>query len=478
MSTIAWLDSCTAQSSNSIWRDVSEDTFRRHLVQLEERTNAVPMEPETFLLETWQSRRSSATNEGLLPFAIEHQLANDFALLAAVEEGAQSVSAACIEEWSNGEGMTVRFAAMDAVKSKHQDALRGVARVLMDTAQSRPNKSGFFDNLPDLRGRIMRLHRHRIVARLRSVKWPKPRYLAESHKQPLWKDFSNLVHRAQFVYSKQEQRSRFAIQLRLQKLAILYEGFEGAESDVAVDHNYLSNIIEESYKLCTCDDMKAYVRKLESVRATAQVASAVKCVRQIEKIATYWRTPMSLLRAVEQCPSLFTKIDLQYLTPYASIPTSISYESWAKTCHVHAEVQLAVYYDLHRPEQRLLPRFIGTSKYMCLLCLLFVKAHGRFFPANTHGRLYDQWTIPDLAEYSAAQAQMYGHFIRNIDDKILELTVPEPRWRPEPMTSRQDLSQVAGASPAWVGTRKVLKAVLYVSDGDEIDENLILLPTK
>jgi hypothetical protein len=456
MFTTASLDLCNAQSGNSIWRDVPEDIFRRHLVELEERTNAVPTESETFSAEAWQSTRGSFANEHVLTLAVERQLADDFALLAAVEEGAQSVAAACIEERSDGQGMVVRFAAMDAVKLKHQDALRGIARAMMDSAENRLNKRDVLErpNLRDLRGRIIRLHRNRIVARLRSVKWPKPRYLAESHKKPLWKDFSNLLHRAQFMYSKREQKRRVAIQLRLQKLACLYEGFEETEIDATLEQNYLSQIIEESYKLCTCDDMKAYVQKLEAVRATAQVASAIKCVRQVEKIAALWRIPVSLLRAVERYPSLSININLQYLTPYGSIPTTISYESWAKTCHVHAEVQLAVYYDLHQPEQRLRPRVIGTSKYMCFLCLHFVKAHGQFFPANTHGRLYDQWTIPEVAEFSDAQIQNYRTIIKEIDDRVLELTVLEPKWRPEPMTSRQDLSQLAGAVPAWTGATR------------------------
>lgn len=453
MSPAVWLNPRTAQPSNSIWRDVQEDTFRRHLVQLEERTNAVPMESEKFSTEAWQTTRGLSHDKHLLRLAVEHQLANDFALLAAVEEGAQSVSAACIEESSDGQGLTVRFAAMDAVESNHQDALRGIAHTLMFTAERRLKGHDPFESLilRDLRGRIIRLHRHRIVARLRSVKWPKPRYLAESHKKPLWKDFSNLIHRAQFLYLKREQRSKFSIQLKLKKLACLYEGFEVAEPDVASEHGYLLQIIEESYKICTCHDMKDYVRRLESVRATPQVGSAVKCVRQIEKVAALWRIPVSLLRAVEDHPSLFIRINLQYLTPYGSVPTSISYESWAKTCHVHAEVQLAVYYDTHPPKQRLRPRAIGTSKYMCFLCLCFIRAHGHFFPASTHGRLYDQWTIPDMAEYTAGQVQTYQHIVSKIDLRVLELTILEPKWRPEPMTSRQDLSQLPSTHPAWPG---------------------------
>ena len=476
MSSSSRQDPRTAKPGNSIWRDTLEDEFRQHLVNLEERTNAVPVEPQVFSVAAWQSERGKIFKNHVLPLEMEHRLADDFAFLAAVEEGAQSVAAACVEEQPNGEGMTIRFAAMDAIHSKHQNALRGISRVLMDIAKSTNVKGGEHDSRPDLKGRILRLHRHRIIARLRSVKWPKPRYLSESHKKPLWKDFSNLIHRAQFLYTKREGRAKFAIQIRLQKLALLYEGFEELESDAALDIKYLSQIVEESYYLCTSDGMKAYVHKLESVRATAQVASAVKCVRQIEKIATYWRIPISLSRASEKYSSLFSSIDLQYLVPYVSIPTSTSYESWAKTCHVHAEVQLVVHYDLHQDHGRLRPRAIGTSKYMCFLCLLFIKAHGHFFPANTHGRLYDQWTIPDRVEYGPDHIERYRRVIFEMDDEVVKLSQPEPRWQPEPMTSRQDLSQLPGASLPWIGTGKPLKVIPFVPSADEVNESAAVLP--
>ena len=165
-------------------------------------------------------------------------------------------------------------------------------------------------------------------------------------------------------------------------------------------------------------------------------------------------------------PSLFqTDLRLTFLTPYKSVPTAIGYEAWATTCHVHAEIQLAVYYDLlfqpsdrpgtegipnGRPEQEVhRPRAIGTSKWLCYLCYLFLRFHGHFVPANTHGRLYDQWTIPDLAEYGDQVCIRYRSLVQAIDNEVMKEAnsfqssgVEDSsivRWRAEPMTSRQNL---------------------------------------
>ena len=161
-------------------------------------------------------------------------------------------------------------------------------------------------------------------------------------------------------------------------------------------------------------------------------------------------------------------MQLAFLTPFKSVSTEIGYEAWATTCHVHAEVQLAVFYDLlsqssHTMEAELdsfntdfrRPRVIGTSKWLCYLCHLFLSCHGGFVPANTHGRLYDQWTVPDLIDYQPELRARYRRILRTMDGKVLQeikTTVSagadEPgyvRWRAEPMTSRQNLLGVDNA---------------------------------
>lgn len=398
-----------------------------------------------------------------LPLRVEQQVADDLACLAAIEEGAQSVAAVCIEEHIQPSRLTVRFAALDlSLSGDVKAALHDITETL---AVTDTQVDALFEQ-------IAKLHFRRLLARLRSRKWEKPKHLSRSHKKPLWRDFTNLVHRAQFLYTKREATSRRAVENRLQSLASNYEAFEAAEAGSDDEFDSIKRLVKTSYRFCTDAEIKDYAQRLEdsvNAKPTALVASAIKCLRQIEKIGAYQRIARSLADTARQYPVLFhEKIQLEFLMPYKSVPTTIGYESWAKTCHVHAEIQLAVYYDLLAQSQFQLqgrlasapsdaqpdhpnfyrPRVIGTSKWLCYLCYLFLRYHGRFVPTNTHGRLYDQWTVPDLAEYDNELFSCYRSILQAMDDEVVGQTastatsdavVDLVRWRVEPMTSRQNL---------------------------------------
>ena len=455
------LDCRTSDPDSSIWVDPSEDTFRRHLVQLEECTNAVPVDPQVFPLQ-----EDSNVSPHTLPLALEQQLADDLDFLAAIEEGAQSVAAVCLEE--HAKGLTIRFAALDLVLSGEvKNALEHIIHVMSLSAHASDSAASeaLFDD-------IVKLHVRRLLARLRSDKWEKPKYLSKQHKKPLWRDFSNMIHRVQFLYTKKEAAARQSVEVQLQSLATVYEAFESLEANSAAEFDYLKELIRASYRLCKDKEVTEFAQRLEaspSSTPTAKVASAIKCLRQIEKIASYARIARSLIDLSHSYPSLFrNKMQLAFLTPFKSVSTEIGYEAWATTCHVHAEVQLAVFYDLlsqssHTMEAELdsfntdfrRPRVIGTSKWLCYLCHLFLSCHGGFVPANTHGRLYDQWTVPDLIDYQPELRARYRRILRTMDGKVLQeikntvsAGADEPgyvRWRAEPMTSRQNLLGVDNA---------------------------------
>lgn len=297
----------------------------------------------------------------------------------------------------------------------------------------------------DLFHNVIQLHHRRLLARLRSAKWEKPKHLSKSHKKPLWQDFKNLLHRAQFCYTKKEKASRQAVEKSLVELASVYEGFEAVPLAPEAEVAALKHLVNTSFTFCSTDTIRDYAQRLESsvgVTTTKQVASAIKCFRQIQKIAAYRRICVSLVETARNYPALFqNSVKIAYLVPYKSIPTIISYEPWAKTCHVHAEVQLAVHYDLlsrlEADQQSFLqPRTIGISKWLCYLCYQFLRAHKQFFPSKTHGRLYDQWTIPDLSEFTKDTCQRYRSIVKAIDDEVLGQTENGPElWRAEPMTS-------------------------------------------
>ncbi|KAK6514793.1 hypothetical protein TWF506_007155 [Arthrobotrys conoides] len=436
----------TADPSQSIWRDLHEDTFRTHLVNLEERTNAVPLDPQVFPLpvDTDNNRKFSINDE--------QKLADAFAFLVAVEQGAQSVAAVCLEENPEGQSLVVRFAAIDTIDESLQESLSEIRGTLAAYTKSGGESHG--DELFEL---IIRLHHRRILGRLRSSKWEKPTYLSRTHKKPLWEDFKNLLHRVQFLYTKKEKSQRKVVEAEIESLAKIYECFETVPAQSDDEVSSIKTLVKASYVLCTSNSIKEYARRLETVGPTPQLRSAVKALRQIEKIAAYYRVTQTLLRASQQYPYYFQHLELKYLPPYTGIPTDIGYEEWAKTCHVHAEVQLVVYYDLRQREtlvgcRSLSPRAIGTSKYLCYLCYLFLKYHGCYPPANTHGRLYDQWTIPDLTDMEDEKRGKYRKILRLMDQELVERATEKPQWRSEPMTSRENLLDVVeddGSLALW-----------------------------
>lgn len=434
----------TTDPGKSIWLDLPEDDFRGHLVMLEERTNAVPIAPHIFNPADWlppPEEPKPGRQQHTLPLAVEQQLADEFASLVAVEEGAQSVAAVCIEEHVHSQvpGLTLRFAAMDvslndAIKNSLQEWSDILSKAAVDVGTNSEHVDALFHG-------VVRLHFRRLLARLRSGKWEKPEYLSRSHKKPLWQDIGVVIHRAQFVYTKKEKVLRAEVEKLSGELAAVYKAFELASAGDELCK--MEQLVQASFELWSPASIKDYLVRLESSvgrTPTAQIASALKSFRQIQKIGSYRRICVSLVNISRTYPSLFTNgIKLAYSTPYQSVPTTIGYEEWATSCHVHAEVQLAVHYDLmssQNQESFLRPRAIGISKSLCYLCYQFLLAHQGFFPSRTHGRLYDQWTIPDLVEFNDAVVKRYRTIVKDIDDEVRRFTESEPElWRMEPMTS-------------------------------------------
>ena len=85
---------------------------------------------------------------------------------------------------------------------------------------------------------------------------------------------------------------------------------------------------------------------------------------------------------------------------------------------IHAEIQILYHYEMHRAKIR--PRVICSSKSACFLCDLFIRLHGKFYIARTHGRLYEQWRLPVIRglPLSSTQLQHQMATIRSFDTAI------------------------------------------------------------
>lgn len=210
----------------------------------------------------------------------------------------------------------------------------------------------------------------------------------------------------------------------------------------------LQNVVKESFDITTSNGRTVFRTTLSNVSLDPLVWFKKKHIVQIDKLSAYQRIPETLVREAyrRRLRPLFSDITVQFVDPYQSKPSSISPNRGRVLCHVHAEVQMVVHYLLSTTAP-LRPRTIGTSKDACYLCHSFITKQALFRTSATHGRLYDQWTIPDLADYSPGQVRVLRATIRMMNDEFLRLASGKRMPRCYPLTSRHNLRIYPEFSP-------------------------------
>ncbi|KXJ87328.1 hypothetical protein Micbo1qcDRAFT_124921, partial [Microdochium bolleyi] len=91
---------------------------------------------------------------------------------------------------------------------------------------------------------------------------------------------------------------------------------------------------------------------------------------------------------------------------------------------IHAEVQLAYFYELNKDTIPLMPRAVCSSKDACWLCNIFVDAHGKMFTPRCHGVLYPGWRQPHIPGSSLTDsivAQMAARLRRQVAESVRAL---------------------------------------------------------
>lgn len=121
----------TAGKEQSVWRDLDQDTFRRHIIDLQRASNEVPADPMVHSATDWQANHSIKNKqERILPFEVEQQIADDIAFVAATEEGHKEISAVTLEEQVEPDGLVVRLAANEVISKGIQTALEAMFDLL------------------------------------------------------------------------------------------------------------------------------------------------------------------------------------------------------------------------------------------------------------------------------------------------------------------------------------------------------------
>ncbi|KAK2053460.1 hypothetical protein LY76DRAFT_667510 [Colletotrichum caudatum] len=57
----------------------------------------------------------------------------------------------------------------------------------------------------------------------------------------------------------------------------------------------------------------------------------------------------------------------------------------------------------------------------CYLCDLFIRTHGNYVVSQTHGRLYEKWTLPDVEWMTTTQANRFHGVVRSMIGDMQEM---------------------------------------------------------
>lgn len=115
-------DPRTATPNNSIWRGMTERTFQQHVCRLWKHTNGRPKDPIVYAVP---ARKNDGEN--VLPIAIEIELAEGFAFVAAVKKGVESVSAVAIAIPKNRlDGLMVYIASNVEVRPNTKEKFKSM----------------------------------------------------------------------------------------------------------------------------------------------------------------------------------------------------------------------------------------------------------------------------------------------------------------------------------------------------------------
>ena len=168
-------------------------------------------------------------------------------------------------------------------------------------------------------------------------------------------------------------------------------------------------------------------------------------VREVSKIANYWRTCCSLAHLSRSYRILFARPQLEALEPYK--PTAM--ERLKVKRFVHAEVQMVVFYKTCFPPPW--PRAIGASKEACFLCDAFISAHGYFYLSKAHRQLFHKWTVPDRSDYTTATLKRFRSALEIVDQAVLkepEVARRKRVFRPFPLQSSINLHKLILPAPS------------------------------
>ena len=282
----------------------------------------------------------------------------------------------------------------------------------------------------------MKLCEERIHGRLESNHWTRPRHQPGRSKQPLHKALRKLVSSLKSVRSN-APKSIQDLRKQLNNLANIYQAVDRCSNDSDKRAEAVKLAVRESHFVCTSNGTCSLESTILDHGLDPKFVCGDRVIRQVNKIGRYWGLCRDMADDSRRYKSLFENTQLELLQPFTGIKSKIYAKTTPKgyvKCHVHAEIQMLIHYDQQLFADTFKPRVIGVNKSACYLCNLFFQYRRQYFLTKTHGHLYDQWTLPDLATFTSQQRTEYRRIIAAMSAEMENAVKTQPGKRRAPPT--------------------------------------------
>ncbi|KKZ68836.1 hypothetical protein EMCG_00007 [[Emmonsia] crescens] len=397
----------------------------------------------------------------------EGEIIDNLAFLSYRRKNCRNITALCMQEDEDGEGMLVRLAVNGDAPAHIENGLQKICMALEEVAQRNNRESYdvemFFQEIIKLdlprisarlklgakysidKSRAVKLHR---VLHQHSLTQIEPIGLAALQEKS--NAFLDLYRQLKFSSASQSPSAMWDVMTQLLKLA--HELGQSRSLAAALDQPLLDTVEK--------DALLDWLRKLgQYYKASHKLVLAARrkwrLFQQIRvetfqvEVPNEVRLPSRPGSALPLIQSLRDSTDvaklLQRFRGSESRADTALLQRLDRTrpsIKVHAEIKLLFYYESH-PEIKK-PRVICANKDACYLCDLFFKVHGQFQVLRTFGKLNERWILPDwlndLPEdrLSFLKATI-EEFSSCLDSLIIRILRHRER-RPDPMESTLCLS--------------------------------------
>ncbi|KAI1506333.1 hypothetical protein F5X99DRAFT_104 [Biscogniauxia marginata] len=370
----------------------------------------------------------------VLPFELERSLVTTLAFLSDTKDDPNHIPAVCVEEASDSTYLKVLLAVDKASRSDGNEVLRrlergfeGIFEVLRRVFDDHARNTE-----DEILTAIVSMCSARILNRLRLDDVSR-----EAARRPINETLKLAVY---FVEDADQLRKLPPIGasfLHTAKGVIRLVDSWSKEQTTA----RLQDLVQGVHRLWQVGDLDALLAIIPD--SYMNPSSKKNLLRIVGKVAKYREAARFLLREARKFP-MVRKMKIVFVNPAQEAFSPISTENYRPalssaiarmnlphgqqwdTSHVcqllsvnepvakeaftkqtwrtlreakvHAEIQLLYYCDIkayRRP-----PRVLCSSKDSCFLCNAFILMHGKMHAPRCHGKLYPNWRLPLLPEFS------------------------------------------------------------------------------